>query len=89
MLSNLISMQNLLNAKTADGGKILKTFPRDFTFIFDVLSGSFLGFASYLVFQAIENVVSFTKKRFYRKQGSVAMRNYAETFQAIYGYNME
>ena len=28
----------------------------------------------------VENVVSFTKKRFYRKRGGEIMRNYVETF---------
>ena len=65
---------------TADVSKISKTFQRDLTFIFDVLSESLFGFVSYSVFWTVENVVSFTKKRFYRKQGSVTMRNYAETF---------
>ena len=74
---------------TTDVSKILKTFQGDLTFIFDVISRSLFGFVSCLVFQATENVVSFTKKCFYRKQGSTTMRNYAETFQATYGYNME
>ena len=58
------------------------------TFIFDVLSESLFGFVSYWVLQAVENVVSFTKNRFYRKRDSVTMRNYAETFEANYGYNI-
>ena len=73
---------------TADVSKILKTFQRDLTFIFDVLSESLFGFVSYLVFQAVENVVSFTKRRFYREGGSAIMRSYAETFQHNHGYNM-
>ena len=64
---------------TADVMKISKTFQRDFTFIFDVLSESSLDFVSYSVLQALENVVSFTKKRFYTKRGSVTMRSYVET----------
>ena len=74
---------------TADVSKTLKTFRRDLTFIFDVPSESLLGFVSYMFFQGVENVVSFTKKCFYRKRGSVAMRNYAETFQVTHDYNME
>ena len=35
---------------TADVSKISKTFQRDHTFIFDVLSESLFGFVSYLVF---------------------------------------
>ena len=35
---------------TADVSKILKTFQSDLTFIFDVLSESLFGFASYSVF---------------------------------------
>ena len=73
---------------TADVSKIPKTFQRNLTFIFDVLSESLFGFVSYSVFQAVENVVSFTKKRFYRERGSVTMRNYAEMFQDNHGYNM-
>ena len=73
---------------TADVSKISKTFQRDLTFIFDVLSESLFGFVSYSVFQAVENVVSFTKKCFYRERGSPTMRNYAETFQQNHGYNM-
>ena len=38
---------------------------RDLTFIFDVLSESCIGFILVLVFLALENVVSFTKTRFY------------------------
>ena len=49
---------------TADVSKISKTFQRDLTFIFDVLSESLFGFVSYSVFSAVENVVSFTRKTF-------------------------
>ena len=73
---------------TADVSKISKTFLRDLTFIFDVVSESLFGFVSYSIFQAVENVVSFTKKRIYREQGSATMRNYAETFEKNRGYNM-
>ena len=45
---------------TSDVSKISKTFQRDLTFISDVLSESLFGFVSYSVFQAVENVVSFT-----------------------------
>ena len=65
---------------TADVSKISKTFPRDLTFIFDVFSESLFGFVSYSVFKAVENVISFTKRCFYREQGSPTMRNYTETF---------
>ena len=65
---------------TADVSKISKTFQRDLTFIFDVLSESLFGFVSYMVFWTVENVVRFTKKRFYREESSAPMRNYAETF---------
>ena len=73
---------------TADIRKILKTFQRDVTFIFDVFSESLFGFVSCSVFQAVENVVSFTKKRFCGERGSATMRNYAKTFQHNYGDNM-
>ena len=54
--------------------EISKTFQGDLTFIFDVLSEPSLGFVSYSVLQAVEMVVSFTEKSFYRKQGSVTVR---------------
>ena len=47
ILCNLISMQNFL---TVDVSKILKTFQRKLTFIFDVLPEPCFGFVSYLVF---------------------------------------
>ena len=72
----------------ADVGKISKTFQRDLTFTFDVLSESLFDFVLYSVFQAVQNVVSFTEKRFQRERDSAAMRNYAETFQHNHGYNM-
>ena len=65
---------------TSDVSKILKTFQGSLAFIFDVLSELFFVFVSYLVSKAVENVVSFTKKRFYRKRDSATMRNYVETF---------
>ena len=74
---------------TADVSKILKTPQGDLTFIFASLSESLFGFLSYLVFQSVENVVSFTKKRFYRKRDSLTILNYAETLQATFGQNME
>ena len=69
---------------TADISKILENIQRGLIFIFDVLSESRIGFVSFLVFLALENVVSFTnivfienhKHRFYRKRISVTMRNY-------------
>ena len=57
----------------AEVSKIWKTFQSDLTFIFDVLSESLFGFASYSVFWAVENVVNFTKKRFYRERDTVTM----------------
>ena len=50
---------------TADISKVLKNVQRDLTFIFDVLPESRIVFVSFLVFLALENVVSFTKTRFY------------------------
>ena len=73
---------------TADISKVLKNVQCDLTFIFDVLSESRIGFVSFLVFLALENVVSFTKTRFYRKQSSVTMPNYMETFHANIGHNL-
>ena len=73
---------------TADISKILKTVQRDLTFTFNVLLESRIGFASFLVFLALENVVSFTRTCFYRKRISVTMRNYVETFHANFGHNL-
>ena len=72
---------------TADIGKILKNVQGDLTFIFDDLSESSICFVSFLVFLAVENVVSFTKTCFYRKRGSVTMRKYVETFHVNIGHN--
>ena len=73
---------------TADIGKILKNVKGDLIFIFDVLSESPIRFVSFLVFLAVENVVSFTKTCFYRKRGSVTMRKYVETFHVNIGHNL-
>ena len=73
---------------TADIGKILKNVQGDLTFIFDDLSESSICFVSFLVFLAVENVVSFTKTCFYRKRGSVTMRKYVETFHVNIGHNL-
>ena len=73
---------------TADIGKILKNVQDDPTFIFDVLSESPIRFVSFLVFLAVENVVSFTKTCFYRKRGSATMRKYVETFHVNIDYNL-
>ena len=73
---------------TADVSKISKTFQRDLTFIFNVLSKSLFGFVSYSVFQAVEKVVSFTKTHFYRERGCPTMRNCTKTFQHNHGYNI-
>ena len=50
---------------TADISKILENTQRDISFTFDVLSESRIGFVSFLVFLALENIVSFTKACFY------------------------
>ena len=73
---------------TADISKILKNLPSDLTFIYDVYSELRIGFVSFLVILALENVVSFTKTCFYRKRSSVTMRNYVETFHANIGHNL-
>ena len=72
----------------ADISKVLKNVQRDLTFTLYVLSESRTGFVSILVFLALENVVSFTKTRFYRKRSSVTMRNYMETFHANIDHNL-
>ena len=43
---------------TAGISKILKNGQRELTFIFDVLSESRIGFDSFLIFLALENVFS-------------------------------
>ena len=73
---------------TADISKILKNVPYDLTFIYDVFSELRIGFVSFLVILALENVVSFTKACFHRKQGSVTIRNYVEKIHAKIGHNL-
>ena len=70
----------------ADIGKILKNVQVDLTFTFDVFSKSRIDFVSFLVFLAVENV-RFTKTYFYRKRGSVNIRNYVETFHTNIGHD--
>ena len=72
----------------ADISKVLKNVQRDLTFNLYVLSESRIGFVSILVFLALENVVGFTKSRFYRKRSSVTMRNYMETSHANSDHNL-
>ena len=55
----------------------------------DALSVSRISFVSFLVFLAVENVVSFTKTCFYRKRDSVTMHNYLEPFHTNIGYSLE
>ena len=74
---------------TADIGKTLKNLQSDLIFIFDVLSESNIGLVSFLVFLAVENVVSFTKTCFYQKQISLTMRKYVEMFHVNIGHNLE
>ena len=73
---------------TADIRKILKNGKGSLIFIFDVLLESCIGFFSFLVFLAVEDVISFTVTRFYRNQGSVIIRTYVKTFHANIGYNL-
>ena len=71
---------------TADISKILKNVHHDLTFPFHVLSQLRIRFVLFLVFLALENVVSFTKTPFYRKRSSVTLCNYVEPFQANIGH---
>ena len=73
---------------TADIRSILENVHRDLTFIFYVISESCIGFVSFLVFLALENVVSFTKTRFYWEWSSGTMRNYVETFHSNIGHSL-
>ena len=59
---------------TAHISKILKNIQCDL--IFDTLSESVIGFVSFFVVLAVENVVSFIKDCFQRKRGYITMRNY-------------
>ena len=72
---------------TADKSQILENVPPDLTFIFYVLLESGIGFVSFLVFLALENVVSVTKTRFFRKRSSGTTCNYVETFHANIGHS--
>ena len=73
---------------TPDKGNILKKVQGDLTFIFNALSQPSIDFASFLVFLAVENIISFTKTCFYRKRGSVTMRKYVETFHVNNGHSL-
>ena len=73
---------------TADIRSILENVHRDLTFNFYVISESCIGFVSFLVFLALENVVSFTKTRFYWEWSSGTMRNYVETFHSNIGHSL-
>ena len=57
----------------------------ELTFNFDLLS---IGFVSFIVFVALENVVSFTKTRFYQKRSNVTMHNYVKTFHTNVDHNL-
>ena len=74
--------------KTVGIGRILKNVQGDLTFIFDVLSELPIRFVSFLVFLAVENIVSFIKTCFYQKRGSVTMRKHVETFHVNIGHNL-
>ena len=65
---------------TADISKILKNVQSGLTFTYDLFSELRIGFVSFLLILALENVVSFTKTFFYRKRSSVTMRNYVQRF---------
>ena len=73
---------------TADISKILKSVKASLNFIFDVFSESRIVFFSFLVFLAVENVVSFTVTHSYHKRGSVTVPNYVKTFHANIGHNL-
>ena len=73
---------------TADISEILKSAPSDLTFIYHALSELRIGFVSFLIILALENVVSFRKTCFYQKRSSATMRNYVETFHANIGHNL-
>ena len=72
----------------ADISKILKNARSGLTFTYDVFSELHIGFVSFLLILALENVVSFTKTCFYRKRRSVTIHNYVETFYANIGHSL-
>ena len=73
---------------TTDIRKILRNGKGSLILIFDVLSESCIGFFSFSVFLAAEDVISFTVTRSYRNRGSVIMRTYVKTFHVNIGYNL-
>ena len=76
---------------TADISKILKTVQRDLTFIFDVLPEVSIGFVSFLVFLALENVVIFPRTCFIKNkevQLCVAMWKRFRPILAIVWHNI-
>ena len=72
----------------ADIIRILKNVQSDLSFIYDLFSELRIGFVSFLVILALENVVIFIKTCFYRKLSSVTMLNYVETFHANINHNL-
>ena len=70
---------------TADISKISENVQLDIPIIFD--AESLIDFVSLLVVLTVENVVVFTKNRFYQKRGCVTMRNYMEMFHDNIGHN--
>ena len=82
ILYNLVSRKYFLNANDC------RHVQRNLTFSFDVVSKSRIDFVSFLVYLALENVVSFTKPRFYWKWTSGTMRNYVETFRTNIGHSL-
>ena len=73
---------------TADISKMLESAQSDLTFVSEIFSELRIGFVSFLVILAPENVVSFTKTCFYQKRSRVTMRNYVEEFDANIGHNL-
>ena len=72
----------------ADIIRILKNVQPNLSFIYDLFSELRIGFVSFLVILALENVVIFIKTCFYRKLSSVTMLNYVETFHANINHNL-
>ena len=66
----------------------MKSVQSGLTFIYDLLSELHIGFLSFWIILALENVVSFIKTCFYQKRSSVTMLNYVERFHANIGINM-
>ena len=83
ILQNLVSLQNFLNANNCWRNENLENFP---TCLYLYLWCAFriiTWFCFIFSFIGCRNVASFTKRHFYRKQGSVTMLTMRKRFRLI------